>query len=48
LRAVRTELVDGIAATLVDPALRRSALRAAGQGRNDNSVASVTATAFDR
>lgn len=48
LRSVRTQLVDGIAATLADPALRRSALRASDQGRSDNSVASAVEPAFNR
>ncbi|HZF27933.1 MAG TPA: hypothetical protein VE907_02350 [Gammaproteobacteria bacterium] len=48
LRSVSAALVDGIAATLVDPTLRRSALRAASSARGDNTLASVAEPAFDR
>lgn len=49
LRAVRTELVDGIAATLVDPALRRTALAgAASQAHPDSTLASVAEPVSDR
>ncbi|HEX5050022.1 MAG TPA: hypothetical protein VFX89_23110 [Gammaproteobacteria bacterium] len=49
LRSIRTEVVDGIAATLVDPALRRTALAgAASQAHSDNTLASVAEPASNR
>jgi TolB-like protein len=48
LGAVSVALVDAIAATLVDPALRRSALGPASSARADYSLASVAEPAADR
>jgi TolB-like protein len=48
LGAVSVALVDAIAATLVDPALRRSALAPASSARADHSLASVAELAADR